>query len=58
MKKWTRTELLKEMQRVENVINTTKSEYLKNDYRKYLKRLKREYKKGGFMFGNCKSAYR
>lgn len=57
MKKRTRTELIEEIQRVENAINMTKSEYLKNDYRKYLKRLKREYKKGGFMFGNCKSAY-
>ena len=34
-----------EIERVEAAIETTESEYLKRDYRKYLKRLKKEMKK-------------
>lgn len=51
-KQRTRAELIKEIERVECALQKTKSEHLKSDYMKYLKRLKKEYKRGGDMVGN------
>lgn len=52
MKNRTLAELEQEIERVENALKKTKSEHLQRDYMKYLKRLKREYKRGGFAVGN------
>lgn len=57
MKQRTRAELWREIERVEGALQKTKSEHLQRDYMKYLKRLKREYTKGGFVVGNRKGAY-
>lgn len=57
MKQRTRADLRQEIERVESALQKTKSEHLQRDYMKYLKRLKREYMKGGFAFGNRKGAY-
>ena len=46
-KQRTQEELMQEIERVEKALNKTNSEHLKNDYTKYLKRLKRQLKKGG-----------
>ena len=35
-------EIMLEIQRVENALNTTKSQFLKRDYTKYLQKLKRK----------------
>lgn len=51
-KQRTRAELHQEIERVECALQKTKSEHLKSDYMKYLKRLKKEYKRGGGMNGN------
>lgn len=56
-KQRTRAELQQEIERVECALQKTKSAHLRRDYLKYLKRLKREYMKGGFAFGNRKGAY-
>lgn len=52
MKQRSQSELKREIERVETALQKTKSEHLKTDYMKYLKRLKREYKRGGGKFGN------
>lgn len=57
MKQRTRAELRQEIERVEGALQRTKSEHLQRDYMKYLKRLKREYMKGGFAVGNRTGAY-
>lgn len=57
MKQRTRAELRQEIERVERALQKTKSEHLQRDYMKYLKRLKREYMKGGFAVGNRRGAY-
>lgn len=57
MKQRTRAELRQEIERVEGALQRTKSEHLQRDYMKYLKRLNREYLKGGFAVGNRKGAY-
>ena len=57
MKQRTRAELRQEIERVESALQKTKSEHLQRDYMKYLKRLNREYWKGGFAVGNRKGAY-
>lgn len=44
MKYNTVPEYLKEIKRVENIINSTQSYKLKNDMTKYLKKLKKEMK--------------
>ena len=54
MKKRTQTELKQEIERVENALQRSKSEHLQRDYMKYLKRLKREYKRGGGIFANSR----
>ena len=39
----------KEIERVQAAIDSTDSEFLKRDYGKYLKRLKKTYKKGNVL---------
>ena len=50
-------QIKQEIDRVEKALSKTKSEHLKRDYTKYLKRLKRQYKRGGFKSGNTKGRY-
>lgn len=54
MKKRTLAELEQEIERVEIALQKTKSEHLQRDYMKYLKRLKREYKRGGGILANSR----